>query len=117
MNEISPMSASKPSSNSSLQDVVSSQPTSTVSTPSSNGEQPAQLDEDFLTAPLVGLCPKPVDQMTDEELRLHVMQVQQYRQSFQTFKAEVEQAEVENVRVKKQRASKITSSDIDILLE
>lgn len=38
----------------------------------------------------MGLCDKPLHLMNDEEKRLHVVYVQQMRQSFQTFKSEIE---------------------------
>lgn len=47
---------------------------------------------DFSTQPLttlVGQCPKPMEQMTEAELREFVQQVQNNRASSQTFRASV----------------------------
>lgn len=49
--------------------------------------------EDFETEPLSGLCELPAHLMTEQQMRDHVLQIQQHRQSFQTFKAEVEEFE------------------------
>jgi len=47
---------------------------------------------DFTEAPLVGLCPKPMHEMSEQELREFVTFVRQNRQSVQTFKANVNAA-------------------------
>ena len=55
--------------------------------------EPIPNEDDYMTAPLetiVGVSKKPMDQMSEEEKRLHVVYLQQLRQSFQTFKSEVE---------------------------
>ena len=49
--------------------------------------------EDFETEPLAGLCALPAHHMTEQQMRDHVMQIQQHRQSFQTWKAETEEFE------------------------
>jgi hypothetical protein len=49
--------------------------------------------EDFLTAPLEGLCPRPMHLMTESELREYVLKVRNHRQSYQSYKAAVEASE------------------------
>lgn len=64
--------------------------------------------EDFETEPLSGLCALPAHLMTEQQMREHVMQVQQHRQSFQTFKAEVEEYErVTRKTTKSKREGKV----------
>lgn len=55
--------------------------------------------EEFLTEPLVGLCPKPVDQMTETELRAFVVAQQALRTSHQTFRARMESRQQKDERV------------------
>ena len=43
-----------------------------------------------MTDPLLGLCPRPLHLMTEQELRNQVMEFQQLRTSHQTFKAKME---------------------------
>lgn len=72
-----------------------------------------------MTDPLTGLCPRLVKEMSEEELRQQVMLTQQFRQSFQTFKAEVEKAEeVEGKakRVKREAPKPASAKDLDDLL-
>ncbi len=58
--------------------------------------------EDFLTEPLTGLEPKPRHLMTEAELREYVVEVHNLRQSFQSFKANVEaRAESKSPKAKK----------------
>ena len=59
-------------------------------------------EEDFLTEPLVGLTERPTHLMSDDELREHVIYLRTMRQSFQTYKAEVEKKE--SPKVKRERA-------------
>ena len=49
-------------------------------------------ESDFTEAPLVGICPKPMHEMSDSELREFVTFVRQNRQSVQTFRASVNAA-------------------------
>lgn len=65
---------------------ISSAPAISSATPNTNDSLP----DDFLTAPLEGLCLTPMHLMTEEEKRQKVIEIQQMRQSFQTFKAKVE---------------------------
>lgn len=58
--------------------------------PSSPSSPTAELETDPNTDPLVGLCPTPLHLMTEEEKRIRVVYLQQMRQSFQTFKSEME---------------------------
>jgi hypothetical protein len=114
MNEKSETTPTPTSSNSLLPEDTSSPTTSGLPY---NPIGPWDENEEFMTAPLEGLCPHPVHLMTEEEVRNHVMKNQQYRQSYQTFKAEVERNEEDKVRVKRTRPQqKITSSGIDDLL-
>jgi hypothetical protein len=57
--------------------------------------------------------------MSPQERENHVVLLRQLRQSAQTFKAEVEKKEEEVVKVKKVKgaAKRITSEDVDSLLE
>ena len=66
-----------------------------------------ESEDDALTDPLVGLCRKPMHLMSDEEKRLHVVYIQQLRQSFQTFKSEVEKVSQQ----KSQRKVDLTEMD------
>src|SRR5437899_4246650 len=79
----------------------------------------ASEESDFLTAPLMGICPTPLHLLSDTERKNQVLLLRQLRQSAQTYKAELERKEEEVVRVKKVKgpAKKVTSSDIDALLE
>ena len=43
-----------------------------------------------MTDPLESLCPCPVDKMTREQLLEYVVKLRNYRQTHQTFKADVE---------------------------
>ena len=83
-NEISPMSQAASNSNISSLNVNSSSPMN----PSSQNSE-----DDFLTAPLKGLMPKPMQEMTEEELRQFAQEIRQMRQSYQTYKAEIEKHE------------------------
>jgi hypothetical protein len=49
-----------------------------------------EYESDFLTEPLVGLCPTPSHLMTEEQRREYVVYLRTLRQSYQTYKAEVE---------------------------
>lgn len=108
--ETSPTSATSTSSNNSLPDATSLVTKNTLIT---------LQEEDFLTAPLMGLCQKPLHLMTPQERENHVTMLRQLQQSAQTFKAEVEKAEEEVVKVKKVKgaAKRSTASEIDSLLE
>ena len=55
-----------------------------------------QLDpslEDFETEPLAGLCALPAHFMSEQQMRDYVLQIQQHRQSFPTWKADTEEFE------------------------
>jgi len=55
-----------------------------------NSPNEVEGQEDFLTEPLTGLEPKPKHLMTESEMREYVVQVHNLRQSYQSFKADVE---------------------------
>ena len=58
--------------------------------------------EDFLSEPLSGLEPKPGHLMTESELREYVVMVRNLRQSYQSFKADVEaKAEAKSPKARK----------------
>jgi hypothetical protein len=69
------------------------------------------LEEDFDTDPLTGLCDKAMHEMTDEQLRQHVMQIRQFRQSFQTYASEV-RAKDKEVETKKQSKPSMKLDDL-----
>jgi len=71
-------------------------------------------EEDELTEPLVGLCSNPVHLMTEEEKRLRVVHLHQMRQSFQTFKSEMERAA--KTPVAKRVKEKVDLSELEDLL-
>lgn len=64
-------------------------------TPSSNSSSTASLQNPeslpkkpgYAEDPLVGLCPRPMEEMTEEQLRQFVVDQQTLRSSSQTFKA------------------------------
>lgn len=72
---------------------------------SNNSSQDSLLnylnDLTFLEAPLVGLCPKPLNTMTEDELRTFVQKQRSLRESRQTFKAAVVAAEERGTTVQK----------------
>lgn len=55
-----------------------------------------------MTDPLAGLLPKPMDEMTDEELQLFVTNIRALRTSSQMLKAEMNQS-VEKVKTTKEK--------------
>ena len=116
MPETSPKSPKSTNSNNSSPAATLSPTTSMSDT--SQQDSPEEM-EDFLTAPLMGLCPKPLHLMTEEERKNHVLMLRQLQQSAQTFKAELEKKEEEVVKVRKAKgpSKKVTASDIDSLLE
>lgn len=63
--------------------------------------------EDFETEPLSGLCALPAHLMSEQQMREHVMQIQQHRQSFQTWKAETEEFERVQANVKEKGVKKV----------
>lgn len=60
------------------------------------------MPSDFMTDPLAGLLPKPMDEMTDEELQLFVTNIRALRTSSQMLKAEMNQS-VEKVKTTKEK--------------
>lgn len=50
-------------------------------------------DIKFLEEPLIGLCPKPLNEMSEQELREFVQKQRTLRDSRQSFKAAVQAAE------------------------
>lgn len=71
-------------------------PTSTALNPSLPASKSSEtpnplLDEDFETAPLVGMSETPFHLMTEAQKREHVVALRNLRQNFQAFRSEVEQ--------------------------
>ena len=62
-------------------------------TKSGSNTNNTNLDEIFMTDPLESLCSCPVDKMTREQLLEYVVKLRNYRQTHQTFKADVESLE------------------------
>jgi len=90
-------------------------PVESLTSPSSinsnnSSSQSVSPTEDFETAPLRGLLDKPMDEMTNEELRARVMEIRRLRTTPQAFKAEVE-------RSTKQRTAKASEKKIEKRLE
>lgn len=90
-------------------------PSSNTSSPTADSSQMKSLPvDDFLTQPLTGLLPPQFKAtMTEQELRDYAQNVRNLRQSYQTFRAEMEKG----AQVEPKEPPKVAMKAFDELFE